>query len=818
MSNLHDEHRLRQLYPANPLHGRWLAAALTLALAIAWVFLPTAPMWQIGQRAAGIALLLWISIGLGLRATLAALAAFAVAGMLALHTGGGPFADPQESVARAKLATFIAFASLISLLMAFASEELRHAYRKLTANEERYRSLAGLSSDWYWEQDANFRFVALQGELEERTGISVSAHLGLARWDMPALNLSEADWDAHKAVLHAHLPFRDFEMRRPDQGGKAHWVSISGIPLFDASGTFTGYRGIGQDITSRKLAEQQLAESEARFRALTDLSADWYWEQDANFRFTGLSRHNSTKAYAHGSFNVGMTRWEVPYVDMPEAVWDAHRAQLARHEVFRDFEVKRQEADGSISYYAVSGMPRFDAQGRFSGYHGVGSDITPRRSAEEAAKRLAHYDTLTQLPNRALFMDRLAHELQRAQRSGFKVAVLLLDLDHFKEVNDTLGHDEGDRLLIQAGARVRASVRQTDTVARLGGDEFVVILSDLGDRPAIETVAQTIITRLADPFELHTGSGHVSASVGIALYPDDAQGQEGLLKAVDQAMYAAKAAGRNRFSFFTPDLQEAAQNRMWLTNEMHVALDSRQFWIAFQPIVTLATGAVHKAEALIRWRHPQRGMISPGEFIPVAESCGLINPIGDWVFQQAAHQAAHCRKRYHPGFQISVNKSPVQFHNTRQATLPWSLQLQRLGLDGDSIVAEITEGLLLDNSDVVATKLQDFREAGIQVALDDFGTGFSSLSYLQKHDIDYVKIDQAFVRNLQDGSKDFALCEAIVVMAHKLGIAVIAEGVETQAQCDLLLRAGCDYGQGYLFARPMPADELDAFLAARAAP
>jgi diguanylate cyclase (GGDEF)-like protein len=595
-------------------------------------------------------------------------------------------------------------------------------------------------------------------------------------------------------------------------------VSVSGTPVFDQSGRFTGYRGIGQDITTRKLAELALAESTARFKTLTDLSADWYWEQDENFRFTGQSWHNSTKAYAHGSFNKGLTRWEVPYVDMPDAVWDAHRAQLARHEVFRDFEVKRQESGGSISYYAISGSPRFDAQGHFIGYHGVGSDITLRRSAEEAAKRLAHYDTLTNLPNRALFLDRLAQELQRAQRSGSKVAVLLLDLDHFKEVNDTLGHDEGDRLLVQAGERVRGSVRQSDTVARLGGDEFVVILSDLGDRPAIENVAQNIITHLAEPFELETGSGHVSASVGIALFPDDAHGQEGLLKAVDQAMYAAKAAGRNRFSFFTPDLQEAAQNRMWLTNEMHLALDGGQFWVAFQPIVTLATGAVHKAEALIRWRHPERGLIGPGEFIPVAESCGLINPIGDWVFQQAARQAARCRTLYHPTFQISVNKSPVQFHNTRHVTLSWSLQLQNLGLDGDSIVAEITEGLLLDNSAAVATKLHDFREAGIQVALDDFGTGFSSLSYLQKHDIDYVKIDQAFVRNLQAGSKDYALCEAIVVMAHKLGIAVIAEGVETQAQCDLLVRAGCDYGQGYLFARPMPANEFEAFLTGRASP
>ena len=409
-------------------------------------------------------------------------------------------------------------------------------------------------------------------------------------------------------------------------------------------------------------------------------------------------------------------------------------------------------------------------------------------------------------------MDRLQHEIQRAQRVPVKTAVLLLDLDRFKEINDSLGHEQGDELLIQTAARLRTCVRETDTVARLGGDEFALILNEIEGMDAAQAIASKILHSLHQPYELKGGRGHISASIGIALYPDDAGQADDLLKAADQAMYAAKDAGRNCFNFFTSTLQELAQKRTWLTQAMHEAIAGNQFWVVYQPIVEMATGRTVKAEALIRWCHPERGLISPGEFIPVAESSGLINSIGDWVFENALAQVRRCRAMHDPDFQISVNKSPVQFRSSNDVNPCWPDKMLSYGLPGNCVVAEITEGLLLDTSDGVAKQFRDFCDSGIQVALDDFGTGFSSLSYLQKHDIDFIKIDQSFVKNLSATSKDLALCEAIVVMAHKLGIKVIAEGVETEEQRRLLQRAGCDFGQGYLFSRPMPPQEFEEWL------
>ncbi|MDO8439420.1 MAG: EAL domain-containing protein, partial [Telluria sp.] len=395
---------------------------------------------------------------------------------------------------------------------------------------------------------------------------------------------------------------------------------------------------------------------------------------------------------------------------------------------------------------------------------------------------------------------------------GRRIAILFIDLDQFKEVNDTLGHHQGDILLVDAARRIRSCVRESDTVARLGGDEFTVILSELGEVSCVETIAQKILDVLQAPFQLGQEQAYVSASIGITLYPDDARDIDDLLKHADQAMYAAKGAGRNRFSYFTPALQVAALNRMRMTNDLRSALKGDQFRLYFQPIVHLKTGRIHKAEALIRWQHPQRGVVSPLEFIPLAEASGLILDIGEWVFKESARWASRWRNEHDARFQVSVNQSPLEFQREGKGYEGWFEHLRDINLEGTAVVVEITEGLLLDASTGVTDKLLQLRDAGIQVALDDFGTGYSSLSYLKKFDIDYLKIDRSFTRNLAPDSSDMALSEAIIVMAHKLGLRVIAEGVETSEQRDLLLAAGCDYGQGYLFARPMTGDEFDAML------
>lgn len=443
------------------------------------------------------------------------------------------------------------------------------------------------------------------------------------------------------------------------------------------------------------------------------------------------------------------------------------------------------------------------------------SDITDKKRTEAIIWEQANFDTLTGLPNRRLFHDRLEQELKKAERENTPLALMFIDLDHFKEVNDTLGHEVGDLLLQDAARRVAKCVREADTLARLGGDEFTVILPGLTDTERLESIAGNIIRTLATPFQIAASTVYVSASIGITIFPSDAKNLGTLLKNADQAMYVAKSKGRNQFSYFTVSMQEAANMRLQLSNDLRGALDAGQFEVYYQPIIEFATGHVGKAEALIRWHHPTLGMVSPAIFIPLAEDIGLINAIGDWVFQQAALQALSWNLNKAPhlhSVQISVNKSPRQFiaGNVNLDVVEW---MRKLALPPSCIVMEITEGLLMDERIEVKDTLLAYRDAGIQVSLDDFGTGYSAMSYLQRFDIDFIKIDQSFVRNMVNSSGDQAIVEAIVVMAHKLGMKVVAEGVETEQQRSILAAAGCDYGQGYLFARPMPAAQFDEFLA-----
>ncbi len=442
---------------------------------------------------------------------------------------------------------------------------------------------------------------------------------------------------------------------------------------------------------------------------------------------------------------------------------------------------------------------------------GTHTDISAHKHSEAQIFRLAHYDQVTKLPNRVLFLDRFAQDIKNARRNHRAITLIFLDLDRFKEVNDTLGHDIGDLLLKEAAQRLLSCVRENDTVARLGGDEFTVVLNNLEYQANTEIIAQKILDKITEPFELGNEQVYISASIGISSFPEDGQDVEMLLKNADQAMYAAKDLGRNRYQFFKRTMQEAAISRMRMTNDLRIAIAEHQFSLHYQPILELATHRIHKAEALIRWHHPSKGLVSPVEFIPVAEDSGLINEIGDWVFLEVTRQLAQWRLQF-PTFQVSVNKSPVQFRASSKKVLSWCDHMAALGMAGNSVAVEITEGLLLDARDGVIEKLDELRACGVEISIDDFGTGYSSLAYLRKFQIDYVKIDRSFTSNIAAGSSDMALCEAIIVMAHKLGMKVIAEGIETQAQLDLLIEAGCDYGQGYLFSKPLPGDEFEQML------
>jgi len=563
---------------------------------------------------------------------------------------------------------------------------------------------------------------------------------------------------------------------------------------------------------ARQQAENALQKNEQRFRTLTLATSQIVWTTNAKGEVhEGLPLWRAYTGQSEEEVK-GMGWCNAVHCDDSNRVMEAWLTAVCNRTVY-DIEYRIRRYDGEFHHFNVRGVPIIDEDGQLHEWIGTCTDITDQKKSQELIWRQANFDTLTGLPNRQMFYDRLAQEIVKSNRTRLPLAMLLIDLDEFKDVNDTLGHDKGDILLQATTQRIAECIQDSDTLARLGGDEFIVILPQLSDIHHADDIAQKILSRMTEPFTLTNELAHVTVSIGITLYPNDATETRSLMKSADQAMYLSKDLGRNRFSHFTPELQETALKRLQLTNDLREALAANQFQVYYQPIIELATGRIHKAEALIRWYHPEKGIVNPEDFIPIAESTGLINDIGFWVFQQAARQVKLWQQQFNSNFQISVNRSPAEFHHLYATQhLLCDQFLLELGLPGQSLVYEITEGILLNNNSRVRATFRNFRDAKIQIALDDFGTGYSSLSYLKKFDIDYLKIDKSFINNVTENSEDQALCEAIIVMAHKLGHKVIAEGIETEQQRKIIMEFGCDYAQGYLFSKPVPPEAFEKMM------
>ena len=610
-------------------------------------------------------------------------------------------------------------------------------------------------------------------------------------------------------LLAGTLPNYDLEKRYICKSGSLIWINFSVSLIRKPDNSPDYFIAIFENISQRKQTERELQLAATVYRAIGE--AIMVCDQNktiiaANPAFTELTGYSEQEVIGKQSNLLKSGHHDQQFY---RHMWEMlDKTGHWQGEIWN----RRKNAEIYLEWLTISTV--YDNQGQIQQYVAMFSDITEQKQAEQTIWQQANFDPLTGLPNRNMFHERLQREIKRAKRNDTLFALMFLDLDFFKEINDTLGHDNGDLLLQETASRLKECVREMDTIARLGGDEFTIIAVKL-DRNAIivENIAQRIVKRLAEPFTLGKEIVHVSTSVGISIYPNDTRNAIELIKNADQAMYAAKREGRNRHHYFTSELQQAATTRLHMISDLHKAVEEEQFILYYQPIVDLRSHETYKAEALIRWQHPRRGLVSPIEFISLSEETGLINRIGDWSFRTVLQQLAQWRQTLHPDFQISINKSPIQFRNEiNDCNSLWIDELQRANLPGQSIVIEITEGLLMESNRNIAKKLLDFRDAGIQVAIDDFGTGYSSLAYLKKFNIDYLKIDQSFTRGLTDNSNDFVLCEAIITMAHKLGLKVIAEGVETKEQYRLLIKMGCDYGQGYWFSKPMPAIDFQKLL------
>jgi len=1148
--------------------------------------------------------------------------------------------------------------------IAFALEKLqreaqrRKAKRKLRESEERFRSLTGLSSDNYWEQDTEFRFTSVSGTSSSRLTFGQQKLIGRRRWEQNYFNMSEADWAAHRADLEARRPFRDLDLGRLNEAGEQVWVRVSGEPVFDDGGLFRGYRGVGSEITARKREEQLVAlehavtrcladsesesealravirvicesenwdtgryfhhddaagvmryhqgwwrspgameayvkgsqrlqfapgvglvghawktgeplwvpdvttdprsanaalardtgvhaafvfpvsfegrtigvlsitsskvrapdaellrtlrvigsqvgqflkrkdtervlrESEARFRSLTTLSSDWYWEQDAEFRFVKFEGQGPGEgSYAPAATILGKCIWELPGLERESIDWSGHRATLERHEAFRDVEYSYRDRAGKQFHIRADGEPIFDAKNRFAGYRGTSRDITQQRRGEQELRRfraamdmsadaiylvdrasmkivdvnaaacrgvrypreqlvgmppqdllmvsrgdlerdydaviaagdegvrtettyvagngrrgwtelyrralrqgdgwvivtvsrdissrklveerkavhlryqeriarfgqaalakrdpaeliadatqavlealgadavaylepgpgegklvqralvgvadaqagtgeldckaddpmlhalrvgtsvvtngstlqpswakelrsvalvpvrgdpgargllcagyrreaalaeeetnfldavasvlsagmqridsesklsyLAQFDPLTGLPNRALLADRFSQMIVQARRRRASLGVLFIDLDEFKLVNDTLGHAGGDALLKEVAVRLQACIRPGDTVARISGDEFALVLADLAQPEDAALVAQKVIDQLGRAVDLGGHEVFVTASVGIAVYPGDGDGAEALIGAADAAMYRAKQAGRNAFQFFTVEINQRSRARAQIGADLRRALEREEFTLAYQVKVGLTDRRPCGAEALLRWQHPERGAVSPLEFIPVLEETGLIVPVGEWVFGRVcadikAWQAAGL----HP-LPVAVNLSARQFRLQDLDTRIRAV-IAASAVDPALLELEITESQLMNNPDHAIRMMRALREAGHRIAIDDFGTGYSSLAYLTRFPVSTLKIDRSFIKDMFEDHGDATIVRTIIEMAHMLDFTVVAEGVETEEQAKFLMLMRCDQAQGFLFSRPVPAAE-----------
>lgn len=569
------------------------------------------------------------------------------------------------------------------------------------------------------------------------------------------------------------------------------------------------------DVTASNRAHLAAADAEERYRAIFNNSVLGIFQHSADGR---IVRVNPALAHLHGYDSPEQLMAEVPNVAERLFVHPEQLAELARQTErgpVRNAEVELYTRDRRRIWVLVNLRATQDSAGQRY-FEGTAEDITDRKAAEAQVRFLAWHDPLTGLPNRALFQDRLQAAVREASAGREQIAVLFLDFDRFQNINDALGHSVGDRVLHAAAQRFLECVEPGDTVARLGGDEFLLLLRHLESRSSAAAVAHNLLHALREPFVVEGHTLRCSCSIGISLFPGHGDSPEVLVSNADAARYSVREAGGSNFRLFSPEMNSRAVAYLTLENHLRAALDAGQFSLAWQPQIDLATGALTGIEALLRWKHPTLGQIPPAEFIPVAESSGLILSIGEWVLRSACTTLQAWRLRGLPVAPAAVNVSALQFLDGRFCSLAQEI-LSETGLPPDLLEIELTESVLLSTAGIMASALEQLRAMGVRLAIDDFGTGYSSLGYLRQFRAQKLKIDRSFVSNLPENSDDAAIALAIIRMAKSLSLQVVAEGVETEAQMQFLRNHGCDQIQGYLISRPVTAEAMAAFLRESAA-
>lgn len=592
--------------------------------------------------------------------------------------------------------------------------------------------------------------------------------------------------------------------------GTPIWIEGDYICLYDADGCITGHFGIQRDVTERRRAEAEIRASEARYRHLFERNLAGVFRVTVEGRVLDANEA-AARIFGFSTREDFLARRTLELYDEPSDR-EALVARLEREGTVSNLELRLRRRDGTHVWVLANLSLRGDEPGIFQG---TVFDITDKKRAEAQIEYQAYHDVLTGLPNRRLFLDRLDVSLARVSRGRRPISVMYLDLDHFKRINDTLGHTLGDAVLHEIGNRLQACVRDGDTVSRAGGDEFTILLSDLAEQSDTIVVAQKVLDTIARPLSVAGHELFVTTSIGIAIFPEDGETPEVLLKNADGAMYRAKDLGRNRYQLCTPELAARALERLSLESTLRHAVERSELEVHYQPRLDLATRRISGAEALARWNHPDRGMVGPSVFIALAEDTPLIYPIGDWVLRTACRNAKQWPGFEGPGIlRVAVNLSARQFQQPGLCAAIARI-LEENDLPPSRLELEITESVAMRNVDVTLQILKELHAMGVRIAIDDFGTGHSSLGYLKRFPIDTVKIDRVFVNDVHHGASDAAIVAAVVTMAHRLKLRVVAEGVENEAQLRYLEALGCDEVQGFFFSEPLPLDAFGSLLTSR---
>lgn len=611
-----------------------------------------------------------------------------------------------------------------------------------------------------------------------------------------------------KGIIAAHRNWLDHGIEIPaaeitlcDKNGEVVKVFSSHF-MFSNNSKYEMYC-VDINLEDVKKAQAQAVLKESLLKSIFEATPDLFFLLEVDGTIIDYHASEKSSLYFPANYTVGKKMLEM----LPDHVavsFENHIEKAITQKGISSFEY---ELNMPISKY-------FEARVSYLHEHShvmiIIRDITEQHKSAELIRKQAYYDTLTSLPNRFLSLDRLTQMIREMERNEKKAAVVFLDIDDFKKVNDSLGHEVGDKLLIEAANRLNLAVREADTVGRLGGDEFIVLLRELNNSLDTVDIVENMLRVFREPFKIDGRELVLTLSVGVAIYPENGDSVSDLLRNADTAMYEAKAMGRNTYSFFTKEMNDRTLRRLEIEEQLHGALERNEFEVHYQPKLDIKDGSIIGAEALLRWRNPILGNVAPDEFIPVAEHTGLIISIGNYVIEQALKVLNEWQDRHKQNYTMAVNLSPRQFKEKGLVNFVRK-SLQRENLSPLRLEFEITEGVLLIGTSYIDEMLNDLKKLGVKLSMDDFGTGYSSLSYLRRYAFDLLKIDRSFVNGITSNEEDRNLVKATIVMAHSLGLLVVAEGIENQEQLILLDKLGCDVAQGYLFSKPLPANKLFDF-------